>query len=72
MVLSRPIRSTTAVVVYVALMTTAGVAAFLITFLRTDSIWWALLAMLVAGPVAQVVLRVLGLPNPRPERPRRS
>lgn len=72
MAVSRPTSSTTAVVAYAVLMTAAGTAAFLITFLSTHSIWWALLALLVARPVAQVVLRALGVPNHWPSRPQRS
>jgi hypothetical protein len=38
-------------------MTVCGVGAALVTYGLTGSVWWAVIVLLVAGPVVQTVLR---------------
>ena len=47
--------------VYGLAMAGLALAAFLITLLLTQSVWWALLALFAAGPVAQALLLSIGL-----------
>ena len=50
--------------VYALAMTVVGITALVVTYLVTGSVWWALLALLLAGPAAQILVR----PRARPRR----
>ena len=57
---------------YGLLMAAAGATALVVTWRVTDSVWWGMLALLLAGPVAQIVLRAVGIGGRLPgDRPRR-
>ena len=51
------IRSGRAIAAYAVIMTVCGVGAALVTYGLTGSVWWAVIVLLVAGPVVQTVLR---------------
>jgi hypothetical protein len=38
-------------------MTLFGLAVAALVFVATDSVWWAIVGLLVAGPVATAVVR---------------
>ena len=42
---------------YALAMAAFGVTAMVVTYLLTGSPWWALLALLLAGPAAQILAR---------------
>ena len=50
-------RSGRAIAAYAVIMTVCGVGAALVTYGLTGSVWWAVIVLLVAGPVVQTVLR---------------
>ncbi len=45
---------------YAAVMSVVGLFGFVVTWLATESVWWALLVLLLVGPVATVLLRLAG------------
>ena len=57
-------------IAYGVTMIVIGVTALLVTYHATGSIWWAILALLLAGPATQILLRILGVPDPYPGKPR--
>jgi hypothetical protein len=56
---------------YGVFVAAAGVTALVLTWRATGSLWWALLALLLAGPVAQILLRAIGIDPFLAGRPRR-